>query len=170
MTARPWRLARRRFADGVAAALVPVAACAVALGGLTAWTGAGLARTQARIEVSDGRVFLPSGQARETAVFFRISNTGGSADRLTNVTSPVTGAGMLARELRTADGRAGSMAVLDSVTLPAGAALDMAPGGTDVMVQGDARWRAGDRVPFVLHFERGVSVAVEAVVIRPGTG
>ena len=61
------------------------------------------------------------------------------------------------------------MAVLDSVTLPAGAALDMAPGGTDVMVRGDARWRAGDRVPFVLHFERGGSITVEAVVIRPGT-
>lgn len=88
---------------------------------------------------------------------------------MTKVTSSVAGAGMLARERRTADGRAGSMAVLDSVTLPAGAALDMAPGGTDVMVRGDARWRAGDRVPFVLHFERGASITVEAVVISPGT-
>lgn len=83
----PWRPTRRRFTDILLAALAPVAACSVALGGLTTWVGAGNAGTPARIDVDPGRVYLPDGDSRYTAAFFVIANSGNAEDRLTAVTS-----------------------------------------------------------------------------------
>ncbi|MER7181556.1 hypothetical protein ABT404_19085 [Streptomyces hyaluromycini] len=42
---------RRRLKDGALAALVPAAACSVALADLTAWTGTGRAGSPARMSV-----------------------------------------------------------------------------------------------------------------------
>ena len=53
--------------DTLLAALAPVAACGLALGGLSTWAAYGNAGSPARIAVTDGRVFLPSGDTRETA-------------------------------------------------------------------------------------------------------
>ncbi|NUT30885.1 MAG: copper chaperone PCu(A)C, partial [Streptomyces sp.] len=85
-----WRPNRRRVADGLLAALAPIAASAVALGGLTTWVNLGNAGSPPRIAVTGGRVFLPYGDVRDTAAFFRITNTGGADDRLLKVTSSAT--------------------------------------------------------------------------------
>jgi copper(I)-binding protein len=164
---RPWRPTRRRLADTLAAALAPVAACSLALGGLSLWTAYGNAGTPARVTVTEGRVFLPTGATPDTAAFFRITNSGGSADRLLKVTSaeaagPATLSGHRMTGARTASAR-----TLASVAVPAGGGLAMSPDGVDVVVPANPDWRSGDLVPFTLHFERGGAVETLAVVVRP---
>ncbi|ANP52572.1 copper(I)-binding protein [Streptomyces griseochromogenes] len=163
----PWHPTPRRLADAFLAALAPVAACVLALGGLTAWTGAGRAGSPARITVSNARVLLPYGDSTETAAFFDITNAGGANDRLVRVTSSrADGEVTLSRHRGTGSGAAAKTDV-DSAVVLAGRVLTMAPHGLDVNLRAGARWRAGDLVPFTLHFERGGAVEVLAVVIRP---
>ncbi|MFI7412625.1 copper chaperone PCu(A)C [Streptomyces sp. NPDC049627] len=166
------RPTRRRIADGLLAALTPIAACGVALGGLTTWAASGAAGSPARIAVTDGRVFLPFGDARDTAAFFRITNTGGADDRLVKVTSPDDGDGddaTLSRH-RMSSGRMAYAQTVESARVPAGGSLAMSPYGLDVTLRTRPGWRAGDVVPFTLHFEHGGRVDVSAVVVRPGEG
>ncbi|WP_327327533.1 copper chaperone PCu(A)C [Streptomyces sp. NBC_01210] len=166
--AEGWRPSRRRLRDGLYAALAPVAACAVALGGLTTWAKAGAAGSPPRIKVSDGRVFLPYGDNEDTAAFFRIANSGGAADQLVSVTSPAVESAMLSRH-ESADSGAGFMRMVDSAEIPAGDTVVMSPSGLDVMVRTKAPWQVGDTVPFVLHFRHGGPVDTVVVVVRPGS-
>ncbi|WP_225823934.1 copper chaperone PCu(A)C [Streptomyces naphthomycinicus] len=169
MTARnPWRPSRRRLTDTLLAALAPVAACGLALGGLTTWAGAGKAGSPPRIAVSSGRVFLPYGDSTETAAFFDVANRGGADDRLIEVTSPATRGGTGLSRHRVTAGGAAYKADVASAAVPAGGRLAMSPHGVDVVLRAGAGWRAGDLVPFTLRFERSAPVETFAVVVRPG--
>ncbi|MFF2462063.1 copper chaperone PCu(A)C [Streptomyces mirabilis] len=118
-----WHPTRRRLTDTLLAALAPVAVCGLALGGLSTWTAYGNAGSPARITVTGGRVYLPYGDAPDTAAFFRITNNGGSADRLLKVTSrAVDGAGTLSRHRMTGT-RSASAQTVASVAVPAGGTL-----------------------------------------------
>ncbi|MBL1083113.1 copper chaperone PCu(A)C [Streptomyces actinomycinicus] len=164
-----WRPSGRRVAEALVAALVPVAACGVALGGLTAWVGAGKAGSPPRIAVSSGRVLLPYGDSTQTAAFFDVANAGGADDRLVRVTSTATRGGIaLSRHRAAGGGAAAYKADVDSVPVPAGGTLSMSPHGADVTLRAAAGWRAGDLVPFTLHFEHSAPVRTFAVVVRPG--
>ncbi|WP_244181897.1 copper chaperone PCu(A)C [Streptomyces curacoi] len=165
---RPRRPAGRRVADGLLAVLAPVAACAVALGVLTTWVTSGAAGSPARIAVTDGRVFLPYGDVRDTAAFFRITNSGGADDRLLKVTSTAGGGAATLSRHRMSGGRAAYAQPVDSVRVPAGGGLAMSPYGLDVTLWAQPGWRTGDLVPFTLHFEHGGRIEVPAVVVRPG--
>lgn len=159
---------RRRLRDGAVAAVVPVAACSVALAGLTAWTGTGRAGSPARMNVTEGRVLLPSAAGTETAAFFRLSNVGGSADSLLRVTSRDAPGGITLARHRMSVGNGAYRAVVDSVGIPAGDSLTMSPQGVDLTVTAPAgRWSAGDLVPFTLEFRHSGRVKVLAVVVRP---
>ncbi|WBO62873.1 copper chaperone PCu(A)C [Streptomyces camelliae] len=164
-----WRPSRSRLTEAFLAALAPVAAGMLALGALAAWTASGAAGSPARIEVTSGRVFLPYGGSEESAAFFRISNSGGAEDELTGVTSTAVDRAMLGSNTTT-PGNAGYMRPVDSATIPAGGTLAMSPRGLDVMVTVRGKWRAGDLVPFVLHFRHSGRIKTLAVVVRPGTG
>lgn len=164
------RPTRRRLTDTLLAALVPVAAGGLALGGLTAWAGAGQAGSPARITVSHGRVLLPYGDSTDTAALFDIANVGGADDRLVNVTSTATQGRITLSGHRMVDGRAAYKADVTSARVPAGGVLSMSPRGVDVTLRAGVGWRAGDLVPFTLHFERSAPVETFAVVIRPGDG
>ncbi|MFJ6728013.1 copper chaperone PCu(A)C [Streptomyces sp. NPDC091281] len=161
---------RRRLRDGALATLVPVAACSVALAGLTTWVGAGRAGSPARIQVTEGMVLLPSAGVPDTAAFFRIANEGGSADALVGVTaSGLSGEVTLSRHLMR-EGNAASRSQVDSVSVGAGDTLAMAPSSVDLTVPVPTQtWRTGDLVPFTLEFRRSGRVKVLAVVVRPGT-
>ncbi|QOV41178.1 copper chaperone PCu(A)C [Streptomyces ferrugineus] len=163
-----WRPTRRRITDGLLAALAPIAACAVALGGLTTWVGSGNAGSPARVAVTDGQVFLPYGDVRDTAAFFRITNTGGADDRLLKVTSSAVGGDMTLSRHRMTNGRAAYAQTVDSARVPAGGGLEMSPFGLDVTLRAEPEWRTGTYVPFTLHFERGGRIEVRAKVVRPG--
>ncbi|MEV7218870.1 copper chaperone PCu(A)C [Streptomyces sp. NPDC093681] len=169
MTFPTWVPTRRRLADTALAALAPVCACVLALGGLAVWTSTGNAGTPARIGVTDARLFLPSQGVPETAAFFRITNTGGARDRLVEVTSPEVAEGIsLSSHRMTATGAAYRWPT-DSLPILAGRTLDMSSLTSDVTVPATARWEAGDLVPFTLHFERSGRVEALAVVVQPGT-
>ncbi|MEV6055092.1 copper chaperone PCu(A)C [Streptomyces sp. NPDC052107] len=164
---RPWRPTGRRLTDTLLAALAPVAACSLALGGLTTWAGAGKAGSPARITVSNGRVLLPYGDSTDTAALFDIANVGGADDRLVNVTSTATHGRITLSGHRTLGVRAAYKADVTSAAVPAGGVLSMSPRGVDATLRAGAGWQAGDLVPFTLHFERSAPVVTTAVVIRP---
>ncbi|MFI9175852.1 copper chaperone PCu(A)C [Streptomyces lincolnensis] len=166
---RLWRPTRRRVTDSLIAALAPVAACSVALGGLTTWVAQGNAGSPARIAVTDGRVFLPFGGPRETAAFFRVTNSGGADDLLVKVTSSATGGDATLSRHRMAGARTAYDQTVDSAAVPAGDSLAMSPAGTAVVVRPKETWREGDLVPFTLHFARSGRITALAVVVRPGT-
>lgn len=161
------RRSRRRLTDTALAALAPVVACGVALGGLTAWTGAGGAgRPTVRIDVSSGRVFLPFGATTETSAYFDVANTGDTGDRLVAVTCAGREAG-LSRHVMTPSGAA-TKESLDSVGVAAGERLSMSPHGVDVTLTARPGWRTGDLVRCTLRFERRGRVDALAVVTPPG--
>ncbi|MBV2356704.1 copper chaperone PCu(A)C [Streptomyces sp. J2-1] len=163
-------LDRRRLRDRTLAVLVPVAACSVALAGLTTWVGTGRAGAPARVRVTEGRVLLPSAGATETAAFFRITNEGGSADTLVRITARgVRGDVTLSRH-HMEEGNVAYRSPFDSLSVAAGENLAMSPRGVDLTVPvPSGAWRSGDLVPFTLEFRREGSVRVLAVVVRPGT-
>ncbi|WP_328380491.1 copper chaperone PCu(A)C [Streptomyces sp. NBC_01020] len=159
----------RRLKQSAFAAAAPMVACVVALGGLTAWTSLGHAGTPPDVAVTRARVFRTTGGTPETAAFFRIANQGGSADELTEVTSPsVPGGIRLSRHRMTPDSAAYRDAV-DRLQVPARGTLDMTPMSSDVTVPAGQGWRAGDRIWFDLHFEHSGTVRVQAEVVRPGS-
>ncbi|WSK58913.1 copper chaperone PCu(A)C [Streptomyces sp. NBC_01281] len=161
---------RRRLRDAALAVLVPVAACSVTLAFLTTWVRTGEAGGPAHVTVTEGRLLMPSAGVPETAVFFRIGNDGGSADRLLSVTSPDVRGGATLTRHRMTGGGAAYRETIESVAIPEGTALAMSPDGVDLTVTaGTARWRPGDLVPFTLDFRRGGRIEVFAVVVRPGT-
>ncbi|MBD0748086.1 copper chaperone PCu(A)C [Streptomyces sp. CBMA152] len=163
-----WRPTRRRLTDTLLAALVPVAVCGVALGGLTGWAGAGKAGSPARITVSNGRVFLPFSDGVQTAAFFDIVNRGGADDRLVEVTSSGADGEIDLSRHRMAGTTAAYRESVGSATVRAGGDLSMSPQGLDVPLRPRARWQAGDLVSFTLRFEHSGEVKARAVVVRPG--
>ncbi|MFJ3928467.1 copper chaperone PCu(A)C [Streptomyces sp. NPDC090022] len=160
---------RRRLPEGLSAVVAPVAACAVALGSLTVWAGAGYAGSPPRLDVTDGRIWVSFGDTPYTSAYFRLTNSGGSDDRLVKVTLPgvtdaigFSGHRMLGANTAT-DEKRGSIAV------PAGRTVTMSPSGVNVTVPSDRTRREGDILFFTLHFERGGPMEVPAVVVRPGS-
>ncbi|ARZ71210.1 hypothetical protein SMD11_5631 [Streptomyces albireticuli] len=154
------------LAGAARAALVPLLASAVTLGGLGAWTLSGAAARPAAVTVDDARILLPFG-ADDTAAFFRIRNTGDVADELVDVEVPDAGGTMLSRTV--VERGAGSMRMVPSVPVPAGRAVEMSPHGLDVMVVRPPRLRLGERLPVTLRFRESGAVRVEALVVRPGS-
>ncbi|QDQ14190.1 copper chaperone PCu(A)C [Streptomyces spectabilis] len=158
-----------RLRGGLLAALAPVVAAALTLGGLSAWVAAGAAGGPARISVTDGRVFLPYGSVAETAAFFRITNSGDSDDVLESVRSPQAVDVMLSRTVEREGANVESMRMVESATVPAGRRITMKPDGLDVMLRPERALRLGAEVPFVLRFRHSGEVRVTAVVVRPGS-
>ncbi|MEV0279737.1 copper chaperone PCu(A)C [Streptomyces sp. NPDC050610] len=156
----------RALAPAVRAALVPVAAFAVALGGLGVWAASGAAGSPAELEVTGGRMLVPFGGG-ETAAFFRVRNTGGADDELLRVEVPSARKAMFSRNVERKG--AGTMEMLGSMPVPGGGELAMSHSGVDIMVQGPPKVSVGDRVPFVLHFRESGTVRVDAEVVRAGS-
>ncbi|KOV60463.1 copper chaperone PCu(A)C [Streptomyces sp. MMG1121] len=167
MTVHPWIPTRRRLADALIAAIAPVSACVLALGGLSGWAASGNAGSPPRIGVTHARLYLPYAGVPETAAFFGITNTGGAPDRLEKVTSPDIEDGISLSRHRMNQGASAYREVADTLPVPAGATLDMSPLTTDVTVPVTRRWKPGDLVPFTLHFEHAGRVQALAVVVRP---
>lgn len=163
----------RRLAGPLQAVLVPVlvplAACSIALGGLTTWVGTGNAGSPARIDVVPGRVSLPFGDGRDTAAYFEVANSGGSADRLTGATSPSARGEITLARHRGTDAGAAYREEISLAAVPAGGAMTMSPHGVSLTLRPKTRWRAGDVVPMTLHFEHGGPIRTFAVVVGPGS-
>ncbi|MFJ9817792.1 copper chaperone PCu(A)C [Streptomyces sp. NPDC101151] len=161
---------RRRLTDTLLAALVPVAVSSLALAGLTTWVGTGNAGSPPRMSVTEGRVYLPAAGSDETAAFFRITNEGGSADRLVGITSPDAPGGVVLARHHMRGGATAYRAPIESIEIRAGESIAMSPYGVDLtVVVPVGELRAGDLVSFTLTFSRSGRVKLPAVVVRPGT-
>jgi copper(I)-binding protein len=149
------------------AALVPLAAGALTLGGLGAWTASGAAGRPAQITASDARVLLPFG-TDDTAAFVRLRNDGDEDDRLLDVDVPSADRAMLSRTVTR--NAVSHMEMVSSAVVRAHGSLAMSPHELDIMISRPPRLRLGDRLPLVLTFARSGAVRVTAEVVRPGTG
>ncbi|MFJ4863630.1 copper chaperone PCu(A)C [Streptomyces sp. NPDC088748] len=125
-------------------------------------------RCPPQIAAGNGRVFLPYGKSRDTAAFFDITNIGGADDQLTGVTSPAVEDARLSRHRSSGLG-ADTMGMTGSVRISAGGTLTMSPFDVSVMARTRTGWKAGDIVPFVLHFRHSPPVTVMTVVVRPSS-
>ncbi|MFC1439401.1 copper chaperone PCu(A)C [Streptacidiphilus sp. N1-10] len=144
-------------------------AAALALGfGLAGCGGTSTAGSAARISVSNA--YIPLSATPDMAVaYFDISNTGGSADRLTGVSSPSVQSAALNRSTET------SMEQIDGVDVPAHGGAQLARGGTHVMLMGiEPAPRVGQQIELRLSFQHSGTVTVEATVqpltYEPPTG
>lgn len=155
----------RKIPTAVRTVLPTIAACAITLGGLSAWTASGAAGSPADVGVTDASVILPTDDGEQTAAVFQLRNTGGADDDLIGVSSPEIGAVRLTHTVDHAG--AGSMSMTASATVPAHGTLTMTPFGLDVMVDRPPRLRVGQLVPFVLRFRGSPPLRIAAVVVRP---
>jgi copper(I)-binding protein len=156
----------RRLAAAARAALVPVSASALALGGLTAWTAAGAAGQPARIEITGAKIVMSDGDSFTTAAF-RIRNSGDSDDKLLSVSSPDV---LQAQLVGTEAGGSGSSVMnnLATAAVPARSTLAMSPHGVDVLIDPRSQLRAGQKMRFVLRFRDAGRLETTAAVVRPG--
>lgn len=91
----------------------------------------------------------------------------GAADRLVAIASPAAKSAQLHRMVM--DGDVMKMEPVGALDLPAGAMLDMAPGGMHVMLMDLARpLKQGDTVELTLTFEKAGAVTVTVPVASPG--
>lgn len=101
--------------------------------------------------------------------YLRLQNTGGAADRLLGASTSV--AERVELHSMQMSGDVMRMRQVDAIELPAGATVDLAPGGLHLMLMGlKAPLRAGERLPLVLRFEKSGEVKTELVVGNRGTG
>ncbi|MFI9722206.1 copper chaperone PCu(A)C [Streptomyces sp. NPDC052396] len=149
------------------AALVPLGACALTLGGLGAWTASGAAGHPAEVTASGARVLLPFG-TDDTAAFVRLRNNGDEDDRLLDVDAPSADGAMLSRTVTR--NAVSHMEMVQSAVIRAHGSLTMSPHDLDIMITRPPRLRLGDRLPLVLTFARSGVVRVTAEVVRPGNG
>ncbi|MCZ7569458.1 MAG: SCO family protein [Ardenticatenaceae bacterium] len=106
----------------------------------------------------------PGGVGNVTAAFLTIVNTGDQADALTSTQSEV--AETVEIHATQMEGDVMRMRPIARLEVPAGGQVQAAPGGLHFMLIGLTRsLEVGERIPLVLHFERGGDVVVEAEVI-----
>jgi hypothetical protein len=141
-----------------------VAAGAVTLGLLTAWTVTGLAGSPARIRVDNAWVMAPT--APQTAAYFTLANSGDVPDDLLQVRTPISTAAMLSRQVNHAG--AGQMTMGGALAVPAHGTVRMTPFTVNIMIEPSEPLPFGRRVPFTLVFRHSGTIDVTAVVEPPG--
>lgn len=107
------------------------------------------------------------GADRPAVFYVEIANSGAMDDALVGIATPAAGMPML-HETVVTDGVA-SMPHTMSVPVPAGQAVQLAPGGYHGMLMGlTAALKAGDTFPITLTFEKAgdVTVNVEVLPLR----
>jgi copper(I)-binding protein len=143
----------------VCAAFVVVAGLAVL--GACGDDVAPVALDPSQIQVRDAVVAVPAGA--NTALYLAVENTGSTGDRLLDVRTDA-GATTELHETKAGDDGLMRMHHVDAVELPAGATVDLVPGGLHVMIYDARRLVEGDTVTVELVLERAGVVQLEARV------
>lgn len=101
--------------------------------------------------------------AKAATVYVTVANAGAGDDRIVAVSTPVARAAMLHRTAMSGDVM--KMEHVESVAVPANAAVEMAPGGLHVMLMGlAAPLKEGETLQLTLTFEKSEPVTVDVPV------
>jgi copper(I)-binding protein len=101
--------------------------------------------------------------AKTGALYLTVTNSGAEADRLLGVFTEVAETCEL--HVSETAGNMMTMRMVDSVEIPAGGTVSLAPQGTHAMLMGlKAPLQKGSTFPATLRFERAGEVAVEVAV------
>jgi len=107
-------------------------------------------------------------QAKAGAAFVTLSNPGTADRRLVGAESPVSERAELHTHVM--DGGVARMRPVESIALPAGGTVRLAPGGDHIMLMGLKRpLRVGERFAVTLRLDGGQAVEAEVEVLAPGT-
>ncbi|MFE7620158.1 copper chaperone PCu(A)C [Streptomyces sp. NPDC057496] len=134
-----------------------------ALAGVVALT-AGLALAGCSTSDSEPRLkvtgaFMPQPVGDMAAGFLVVKNDGGTADRLTSVTSP------LSDDVTIHETKNQAMRMVTSFEVPAGGELDLERGGNHIMfMKLKQRPEQGEKVSIELHFEKADPIKVDLPV------
>jgi copper(I)-binding protein len=151
-------LSRPRVLEiGIAVVLTLAALIFVAL---TVW-----AADRLGLRVADTWARPTAGESRTTAAYMTIANDGEADDVLRAVRSPKVKAIEVHQTTMTPDGVMQMRKVEDGLPIPAGAALELAPGGAHLMLIGlEEPLKAGDQVTLTLEFEKAAPIEVAVPV------
>ncbi|PRH77626.1 copper resistance protein CopZ [Streptomyces solincola] len=138
-------------------------AASLALGGCSAQDGPGDdggASAEPKLHVSDAYIPQPVGDV--AGGFLTVTNTGGAADKLLSVTSPLSDDIQIHK---TVDQK---MQQVDSLDVPANGALDLERGGNHLMfMEIKKQPKQGEKVAVELRFERSDPIRIELPVEAP---
>jgi len=141
------------------AGAVLLAACALPAAAETVRAG------DLSIEQAWARATIPSAQTG--AVYLTIRNGGAQPDRIVALEAPVAGHAMPHETKQ--DGDVLRMAETGPLSVPAGGALEMKPGGTHIMLMDlKGGLKPGQSFPLTVTFERAGTLAVPVTVGRAG--
>ena len=123
------------------------------------------------IAAGDIRITRPwtraAGQGGTGAGYMTIRNAGAAPDRILSARAAVAGTVELHTHIR--DGDVMRMRPVLAIDIPAGGAVQLAPGGLHIMLIGlTAPLRQGERVPLTLVFERAGEVQIQLAVESAG--
>ena len=111
----------------------------------------------------------PAPQGQNGVIYLEIRNDGEVDDRLTGVSTPLAERVELHRS--TMEDGIHRMEKVESITVPAGGAVELAPGGLHVMLIGlKFMLMAEETVPVTLTFERAGDVTATFAVETPSGG
>lgn len=125
----------------------------------TGLTLAGCSSSDSGPELKVIGAFMPQPVNDMAAAFLVVQNHGGSADRLTSVTSP------LSDDVTIHETKNQAMRMVTSFDVPAGGELDLERGGNHIMfMKLKQQPKQGEKVSVELHFEKAGPIKVDLPV------
>lgn len=101
--------------------------------------------------------------ARVLAAYLTIHNNSDKPVHITAATSPAFGSSMMHATVE--DNGVSRMVHLDELEIPPGGSVSFEPGGKHIMLfDPEKRFKAGDKVPLVLHMDNGICNFFDATV------
>ncbi|MEU3215353.1 copper chaperone PCu(A)C [Streptomyces sp. NPDC006971] len=132
-------------------------AAALATGLALTLTGCSSGNDKPELKVTGA--FMPQPVDDMAAGFLVVKNSGGTSDRLTSVTSP------LSDDVSMHETKNGAMRMVKSFEVPAGGRLDLERGGNHLMfMKLKEQPKQGDKVSVELHFEKADTIKVDLPV------
>ncbi|MFJ6012119.1 copper chaperone PCu(A)C [Streptomyces sp. NPDC092952] len=134
-----------------------------ALAGVVALTAgltlAGCSSSDGAPDLTVSGAFMPQPVGDMAAGFLVVKNSGGTSDRLTSVTSP------LSDDVTIHETKNQAMRMVTSFDVPAGGELDLRRGGNHIMfMKLKQRPEQGDTISVELHFEKADPIKVDLPV------
>ncbi len=153
-------LSKLRTAEIAVALLLTLAAFLFAF---KVWAGEGT------LHVSAAWARPTAGQATTSAAYMTITNKGKEADLLKSASTPKAASVELHQTTMTAEGVMQMRPVKDGLSVEAGKALELKPGGAHFMLLGlDAALKEGDTLSLTLEFAKAGAVQVQVPVKAQG--